>query len=149
MIDTQHRDQNSSSIDNMMTTADLIGIFGVICYQIAYAGLQLGFLHREDRRYLVLNLFGPCCLLYSLLFHFNLAAAVSQVLWLVWSCLGIRKIVQTKRELAVAAIGDAGDVAGLGAPAANADLLAEQPLMPATEVIHAPAHPTIHEETQA
>lgn len=83
-----------------MNTADLIGIFGVVCYQIAYAALQLGFLQREHRSYLVLNLFGPCCLLYSLLFHFNLAAAVSQVLWLVWSCLGIAKIGLSRRQLA-------------------------------------------------
>ncbi|NIF78060.1 cyclic nucleotide-binding protein [Paraburkholderia sp. Cy-641] len=80
-----------------MNTSDLIGIFGVICYQIAYAGLQLDFLQREDRRYVVLNLLGPCCLLYSLIFHFNLAAAVSQVLWLVWSLLGIAKLRLVQR----------------------------------------------------
>lgn len=105
-----------------MTTADLIGIFGVICYQIAYAGLQLGFLHREDRRYLVLNLLGPCCLLYSLLFHFNLAAAVSQVLWLVWSGLGIRKIVLAQRGASPATLGDAQVISALVAPASIADV---------------------------
>jgi hypothetical protein len=29
-------------INKKMNTADLIGIFGVVCYQIAYAGMQLG-----------------------------------------------------------------------------------------------------------
>ncbi|CAG4886578.1 CBU_0592 family membrane protein [Paraburkholderia saeva] len=81
-----------------MTTADLIGIFGVVCYQIAYGGMQLGFLQREDRSYLILNLFGPCCLLYSLFFHFNLAAAVSQALWVVWSCLGVAKMELARRQ---------------------------------------------------
>lgn len=109
-----------------MTTADFIGIFGVICYQIAYAGLQLGFLHREDRRYLVLNLFGPCCLLYSLLFHFNLAAAVSQVLWLVWSGLGIRKIVLARRSVPIAVIGNAHAATGFATPVAGADMQTAQ-----------------------
>ena len=121
-MDARLRYQDVSPIDIIVTTADLIGIFGVICYQIAYAGLQLGFLHREDRRYLVLNLFGPCCLLYSLLFHFNLAAAVSQALWLVWSGLGIRKIVLAKRESSITTIGDATCHASLNSPATNSDL---------------------------
>lgn len=121
-MDARLRYQDLSPIDIIMTTADLIGIFGVICYQIAYAGLQLGFLHREDRRYLVLNLFGPCCLLYSLLFHFNLAAAVSQVLWLVWSVLGIRKIVLAQRGASPATLGDAQVTSALDAPASIADV---------------------------
>ncbi|WP_322049443.1 CBU_0592 family membrane protein [Paraburkholderia sp. J67] len=104
-----------------MTTADLIGIFGVICYQIAYAGLQLGFLHSEDRRYLVLNLFGPSCLLYSLLFHFNLAAAVSQVLWLVWSGIGIRKIVLAQRGVSLATLGGPRSTSSVVAPSCLTD----------------------------
>ncbi|CAG9238754.1 conserved hypothetical protein [Paraburkholderia tropica] len=105
-----------------MTTADLIGIFGVICYQIAYAGLQLGFLHSEDRRYLALNLLGPCCLLYSLLFHFNLAAAVSQILWLVWSVIGTRKIVLAQRRASVTVVRNALATAECAVPVAGADL---------------------------
>lgn len=88
-----------------MNTADLIGIFGVVCYQIAYAGMQLGLLQREDRSYLILNLFGPCCLLYSLLFHFNMAAAISQVLWLIWSCVGMAKVSLTRRQASIVAMG--------------------------------------------
>ncbi|AXF23147.1 hypothetical protein CUJ89_22060 [Burkholderia pyrrocinia] len=88
-----------------MNAADAIGIVGVICYQVAYAGLQLGRMLRDDRLYFYLNLFGPCCLLYSLLFHFNLAAAVSQVLWLVWSLLGVAKGARARRRKAIAAAG--------------------------------------------
>ena len=36
--------------NQQMNTADLIGISGVVCYQIAYAGLQLGFLQRENAK---------------------------------------------------------------------------------------------------
>jgi hypothetical protein len=116
-----------------MTIADLIGIFGVICYQIAYAGMQLGFLHREDRRYLVLNLLGPCCLLYSLLFHFNLAAAVSQVLWLVWSGLGIRKICAAQRLASVATASNSRTAIEIVSSGIDTDLAMEQVSLPSQD----------------
>lgn len=84
----------------MMATADAVGIIGVICYQIAYAGLQLNRLQRDSKLYLALNLIGPCCLQYSLVFHFNLAAAISQWLWLMWSVVGVVVTVRTRRRQA-------------------------------------------------
>ena len=80
-----------------MSTTDVIGVAGVIFYQIAYAALQLGRMERDSRLYFWLNVLGPCCLLYSLCFHFNFAAALSQVLWLVWSVLGEVKNVRARR----------------------------------------------------
>jgi hypothetical protein len=84
-----------------MSAADVIGIVGVICYQIAYAGLQLGRLQRDGKLYFYLNLFGPCCLLYSLVFHFNLAAAISQLLWLMWSVVGMVITARARRRPAI------------------------------------------------
>ncbi|WP_444633967.1 CBU_0592 family membrane protein [Cupriavidus oxalaticus] len=84
-----------------MSADDVIGIIGVICYQIAYAGLQLGRLQRDGKLYFYLNLFGPCCLLYSLIFHFNLAAAISQLLWLMWSVVGMVITVRARRRPAI------------------------------------------------
>ncbi|OLL31815.1 hypothetical protein BTH42_09240 [Burkholderia sp. SRS-W-2-2016] len=115
-----------------MNTADLIGIFGVICYQIAYAGMQLGFLQREDRGYLILNLLGPCCLLYSLIIHFNLAAAISQVLWLVWSCIGIAKLNRTRRRAGLAAPGNCAGMPSLSAAAPLAG--PQQEVLPALRI---------------
>ncbi|CAG9172258.1 hypothetical protein LMG23992_02171 [Cupriavidus laharis] len=92
-----------------MSTADFIGIVGVICYQVAYAGLQLGRLQRDGKFYFYLNLFGPCCLLYSLVFHFNLAAAVSQLLWLMWSVVGVVVTARARRRQAVPTAGSGGD----------------------------------------
>lgn len=109
-----------------MSTADWIGLFGVVCYQIAYAGLQLGFLQRDSRQYTLLNLFGPCCLLYSLLFHFNFSAALSQVLWLLWSVLGLVKLARLRRQAAALAIESAQSIgiAGIAVPNATAMNLA-------------------------
>jgi hypothetical protein len=82
-----------------MNIADVIGIIGVLCYQAAYAGLQFGRLQRDDRSYVLLNLFGPICLLYSLLFHFNLAAVISQFLWLAFSYPSVVKVLGTRNQL--------------------------------------------------
>lgn len=81
-----------------MTLPDLVGIAGVTCYQIAYAGLQLGRLQRTDGRYIALNILGPVCLLFSLVFHFNLAAFVAQVLWLVLTTIGFIRTAIAKRK---------------------------------------------------
>ncbi|WP_175946285.1 hypothetical protein [Caballeronia sp. BCC1704] len=81
-----------------MKIADVVGIIGVLCYQAAYAGLQFGRLQREDRSYVLLNLFGPICLLYSLLFHFNLAAVISQLLWLAFSCPSAMKVLGMRNQ---------------------------------------------------
>ena len=71
-----------------MTAADLIGLFGVALYVAAYAGLQLGLLGLADVRYTILNAVGGLAVIYSLVWSFNLAAFVTQVLWLVFTVVG-------------------------------------------------------------
>jgi hypothetical protein len=79
-----------------MNFPDVVGIIGVICYQVAYAGLQLGHFRQNDLRYIGLNILGPACLLFSLVFNFNLAAVVTQVLWLVVTALGLAKVIRAR-----------------------------------------------------
>jgi len=81
-----------------MTLADLIGLAGVACYQVAYAGLQLGRLSQMDWRYLLLNLFGPGCLIYSLSHDFNFAALLTQVLWVVFTLIGGVRMIRRRRS---------------------------------------------------
>ncbi|NMF96908.1 hypothetical protein GPA27_05850 [Aromatoleum toluolicum] len=81
-----------------MNIPDVVGITGVICYQIAYAGLQLGRFQQDDLRYIGLNLLGPACLLYSLVFDFNLAALITQVLWLGITVLGLVQTMRARRR---------------------------------------------------
>ncbi|MCY1234800.1 hypothetical protein D9M68_455670 [compost metagenome] len=105
-----------------MSAADVIGIVGVICYQIAYAGLQLGRLQRDGKLYFYLNIFGPCCLLYSLVFHFNLAAAISQLLWLMWSVVGMVITARARRRPAIPtanSLADRDQLAALGSKTSN------------------------------
>lgn len=71
-----------------MSFPDMVGIFGVICAHGAYAGLLLGRLQRNDLRYIGLNILGPSCILFSLVFQFNLAAVIAQFLWICMTAIG-------------------------------------------------------------
>ena len=71
-----------------MTVSDAVGLLGVALYVAAYAGLQLGVFELSDVRYTLLNLVGGLAVIYSLVWSFNLAAFVTQVLWLVFTVIG-------------------------------------------------------------
>lgn len=71
-----------------MTLPDSIGLFGVALYVGAYAGLQLGIFALSDWRYTCMNAVGGIAVIYSLIWSFNLAAFVTQVLWLVFTVIG-------------------------------------------------------------
>ncbi len=71
-----------------MTVPDAVGLVGVALYLGAYAGLQIGKLGLADVRYTVLNAVGGLAMIFSLVWSFNLAAFVTQVLWLVFTLVG-------------------------------------------------------------
>lgn len=81
-----------------MNTPDLVGIIGVIGCLVAYAGLQLGRLRHDDLCYLGLNILSPACLLYSLLHDFNLAAVITQIVWMSLSLIGLVKAMSARRR---------------------------------------------------
>ena len=71
-----------------MTAPDAVGLVGVALYVGAYAGLQTGKLGLADIRYTVLNAVGGVAVIFSLVWSFNLAAFVTQVLWLIFTLVG-------------------------------------------------------------
>ena len=71
-----------------MTVPDAVGLVGVALYVGAYAGLQTGKLGLADVKYTILNAVGGLAVLFSLAWSFNLAAFVTQVLWLVFTLVG-------------------------------------------------------------
>ena len=77
----------------------MVGIVGVVFYQVAYGGLQLGKFHHKDPVYIALNIIAPSCLLFSLIFAFNLAAFITQVLWLSLTIVGFVKLYFDKRNM--------------------------------------------------
>ena len=67
----------------MISLADLVGLFGVASYLLAYGLLQLGLLAFDDARYALLNGIGSLAILYSLMFDFNLPSFIAQTTWLL------------------------------------------------------------------
>jgi len=84
-----------------VTFPDVIGLIGVALYVGAYASLQLGILGLSDLRYSVLNAVGGIAVIYSLIWNFNLAAFVTQVLWLAFTVIGF---VRSRRAQATSSL---------------------------------------------
>ena len=78
-----------------MTTPDAVGLFGVVLYVGAYGGLQLGRLRLAGTSYTALNVAGGLAVIFSLLWSFNLASFVTQVLWLIFSVVGYLRVRRT------------------------------------------------------
>jgi len=66
-----------------------VGLIGVFCYLLAYALVQVRKLLISSNTYAILNIIGGACSLYSLSHDFNLAAFVSQTMWLLFTLLGM------------------------------------------------------------
>jgi hypothetical protein len=66
-----------------------IGLLGVVISLGAYGLLTRGVLSRDDARYYWLNIVGTIFIGLSLFAQWNLAALVSQILWMVISIVGL------------------------------------------------------------
>ncbi|MFZ1989305.1 MAG: cyclic nucleotide-binding protein [Alphaproteobacteria bacterium] len=76
-----------------MTLPDVIGLLGTASVVTAYALLQTGIWKPESLAYSALNALASALLLVSLIFNFNLASLLLQIVWLVISFYGIAKTV--------------------------------------------------------
>ncbi|MDW5499176.1 hypothetical protein R6Y99_05150 [Pseudomonas lundensis] len=72
-----------------MEVHTFVGLIGVFCYLLAYALVQMRKLLISSDSYAVLNIIGGTCGIYSLSHDFNLAAFISQVMWLIFTLLGM------------------------------------------------------------
>lgn len=82
-------------------SANLVGIIGVILTLIGYYLLNVGKLRSGDKSYLFLNLFGSFMILFSLLYHWNLASFLIEVAWIFISIIGIYRAYQTTSKRVV------------------------------------------------
>lgn len=76
---------------------DLIGIVGVAFTLIAYYYLNVGKFSPENMKYLGLNLFGSCLILFSLFFSWNLSCAIIEAAWIYISFIGIYRSVYSSK----------------------------------------------------
>lgn len=85
--------------DFLVKTADIIGISGVILLLIAYFLLSTNRMSSQSLSYQLYNLIGALCILYSLLFTFNLSSVVIETCWIIISLIGIYRIQTARYKL--------------------------------------------------
>ena len=82
-------------MDNWFT--DGVGILGMVLVVLAYYLLQLEKVDPKSLPYTIINLVGSLCLIFSLLFAFNLASFLLNIFWVGASLIGLWKIWQRRR----------------------------------------------------
>ena len=75
-----------------MTFPDLLGVLGVLCILIAYAGATSGRLDARRAPALALNLAGALLILVSLYFDFNLSAVLMEGAWALVAIYGLIRL---------------------------------------------------------
>lgn len=76
---------------------NFIGIFGVIIILIWYFLLQIEKCKATDLSFSLANAVGSICLLYSLMYDWNLPTVIIEIVWLMISIFGIVKYFIHKR----------------------------------------------------
>ena len=78
-------------------SSDVIGIIGVILLLIAYFLLNTHKLAPMSLFYQLFNFFGAFFIFYSLLFNWNLSAALIEIAWMIISMIGVYQIWRRKK----------------------------------------------------
>ena len=78
----------------MIEISDIVGTIGVILIIFAYLMLQLQKLSSTDISFSIINITGSLLILYSLLFHWNLASVIIEVFWILVSLIGIYRYIK-------------------------------------------------------
>lgn len=86
---------------NINLLPDVVGMIGVFCIILGFYLLQANKTTSNSLLYLYLNLMGALLLLISLLYNWNFASVVVQVMWLFISVYGIirAKILKSTEEV--------------------------------------------------
>lgn len=79
-----------------MALPTIIGLIGVIIVLAAYALLASGRMSTDDWRYPVINIVGTLGIAYSLLYQWNPASMVAQLVWIAISIVGLMRIAKKK-----------------------------------------------------
>ena len=80
-----------------MTLPDIVGVVGVLCILIAYAGATAKKLDPAQAPALLLNLTGALLILVSLYFDFNLSAVLMEGAWAVVAIVGLIRLAMRPR----------------------------------------------------
>jgi multidrug transporter EmrE-like cation transporter len=79
---------------------DLIGNLGVAMIVGTYFLIQIGKMSSRGLSYTILNGLGAACILYSLLYDFNMSAFIVELFWMAISLVGLGRIyLEHRRKL--------------------------------------------------
>ncbi len=81
-------------MDNYLQWYQLVGVLGTIIYVGSYTLTQIGWIRAPGYTYSLSNLIAASMVGISLLYDFNLASALIQLLWILISIVGITKLVR-------------------------------------------------------
>jgi membrane-bound ClpP family serine protease len=77
---------------------DVIGIVGVVLLLIAYYLLSSHKMSAYSMKYQVLNCLGACLILFSLFFHWNTAAVIIEVAWILISMISMIRLLRGRNR---------------------------------------------------
>lgn len=80
----------------MELLAQTIGLIGVAIQLVAYWLLASSRLSNNDIRYPIINIVGTSCIVFSVLYQWNLPSFVSQVVWITISLIGLVRITRKR-----------------------------------------------------
>jgi hypothetical protein len=72
--------------------SDLVGNIGVVLIVGSYFLIQIGRMSSQSLSYTLLNMVGAACIIYSLVYDFNLSAFIVEVFWFLISLVGLGRI---------------------------------------------------------
>lgn len=90
--------------------ANAAGLIGVACILITYFLTQSGRIRPEQFIFSLLNLVGSSLILFSLLFDWNLSAALVEGAWALISLFGLVRYTMRRRQRGAALPGGQGAV---------------------------------------
>lgn len=74
-----------------------VSVIGSVLLLAAYAGLQTGRVKSDSYFYQLANLFGAACLTYSVIEPFNTGVFITEIMWTIFSIVGLYKLIKTAR----------------------------------------------------
>ncbi len=78
--------------------SDLIGNTGVVLIVGSYFLIQIDRMSSRGLAYTLSNALGAACIIYSLIFDFNLSAFIVEAFWLLISLIGLGRIYLERRR---------------------------------------------------
>jgi len=79
-------------------TVDVVGIVGVAMVLVTYFLLQSEKIDAKGFLYSFLNFLGALLIVYSLLYNWNLASFIIEIVWVLISLYGLRKWYRNKKQ---------------------------------------------------